>query len=89
MSADFAEAFNLERVDLVAEITSPAAMLALGRARVGPADGLYVLDEPEGFRVYVQEKGEIVDDLSGLSFEEAREAVIDRLLVLNGIPFSV
>ncbi len=87
-AADFAEAFNLERIDLVAAIPDPATMLGLGRNRVGPADGLYVLDEQDGtFRVYRQEQGESHDELVG-TFDQAREAVIDRLIQLGGLPFS-
>lgn len=87
-AADFAEAFNLERIDLVAEIPTAEALLALGRNVVGPRDGLYVLDEEDGYRVYLQEKGESFDEVAGVDFEEAREAVIDRLLMLGGVPFA-
>ncbi|MBA2337547.1 MAG: hypothetical protein H0V96_07300 [Acidimicrobiia bacterium] len=87
-AADFAEAFNLERIDLVAAIPDRATLLGLGRNRVGPADGLYVLDEDDGtFRVYRQERGESHDEVVG-TFDEAREVVIDRLIQLGGIPFS-
>ena len=56
-AADFAEAFTLEWIDLLAAIPDPAALLGLGRNRVGPADGLYVIDEGAGlFRVYRQER---------------------------------
>jgi hypothetical protein len=87
-AADFAEAFNLERVDIVAEIPKPDVMLALGRNVVGPRDGLYVLDDGGSYRVYLQERGISYDEVTGASFSEAREAVIDRLLVLQGVPFS-
>ncbi len=88
-AADFAEAFTLERIDLVAEIPDREALLALGRNVPGPANGLYVLEDPDGtFRVYLQERGEPHHVAAGLDFEAAREAVIDRLLMLNGIPFS-
>lgn len=88
-AADFAEAFTLERVDVIAELDSPEALLAVGHNRVGPRDGLYVLEDEGAFRVYVQERGIPQDELSGLSFDEAREAVIDRALWLNGIPFEL
>ena len=88
-AADFAEAFTLERVDVIAEIATVEALLALGRNHTGPRDGLYVMEEAEGFRVYIQERGIPHDGLSGLSFDEARQAVIDRLLLLNGIPFDL
>ncbi len=85
---DFEEAFNLERIDLVAEIPTPEAMFALGRNVVGPRDGLYVLDEPGGYRVYLQERGEEYGAISGAGFDEARDAVIDALIKLDGIPFD-
>lgn len=85
---DLAAAFTVERIDLVAAIPDPDALLALGRNRVGPADGLYVLDEGGGaYRVYRQEHGESHDVVVG-SFEEAREAAIDRLIQLGGLPFT-
>lgn len=86
-AADFAEAFNLERIDLIAEIPNPAALLALGKNIVGPRDGLYVLDDGGTYRVYLQEKGEAFSEVAGASFDQARDAVIDRLLQLGGLPF--
>jgi hypothetical protein len=87
-AADFAEAFNLERIDLVAAVPDSAALLRLGRNRVGPADGLYVLDEGGGtYRVYRQERGEAHDEVVG-PFDRARDAAIDRLIQLGGIPFG-
>lgn len=86
--ADFGAAFTLERLDLVAEIRTPADFAALGHERVGPRDGLYILRQPDGFRVYVQERGIPMRERSGLDFDEAREAVIDHLVVLNGIPWK-
>lgn len=88
-AADFQEAFTLERVDMVAEIDSAEALRALGRNRAGPRDGLYVLEDDAGFRVYIQERGIPQNEQSGLSFDEAREAIIDRVLLLNGIPFQL
>jgi hypothetical protein len=85
---DFEEAFTLEHVDLVAAIPNRDALLALGRNRVGPRDGLYVLDDGETYRVYVQERGETYFAERGLSFDRARDAVIERLIRLNGIPFT-
>lgn len=86
-AADFEEAFNLERIDLLAEISDPGAMLTLGRNIVGPRDGLYVLDDGDSFRVYIQERGETYQEVRGADFEAAREAVIDRLLILGGLPY--
>ena len=88
-ASDFAEAFTLERVDVVAELDTEDALLAVGRNRAGPRDGLYIIDDPDGYRVYIQERGIPHDELSGLSFDEAREAVIDRVMLLNGIPFQL
>lgn len=87
-AADFDEAFNLERVDLVSEIPTRDALLALGRNVAGPGDGLYIIDDGDSFRVYTQERGETYYELRGATFGEAREAAIDRLIQLNGIPFS-
>jgi hypothetical protein len=87
-AADFAEAFTLEWIDLVAAIPDPANLLGLGRNRVGPADGLYVIDESAGlFRVYRQEHGDSHDVVVG-DFDRAREAAIDLLIQLGGIPYS-
>jgi hypothetical protein len=86
-TADFAEAFNLERVDLLAEISDPATLLSLGRNVSGPRDGLYVIDDAGGYRVYIQEKGEVYGEIAGAGFDEARNAVIDRLIQLQGIPY--
>jgi hypothetical protein len=86
-AADFGEAFNLERIDLLAEIPDGDAMLALGRNIVGPRDGLYVLDDGGSYRVYIQERGTSMDVVAGADFDTARDAVIERLMVLGGLPF--
>lgn len=86
--ADFEEAFNLERIDLVAEIPDVPSLLRLGRNVVGPRDGLYVLDDEGTFRVYVQEGGIDRDPVTGADFDQARDAAIDRVLDLQGLPFS-
>lgn len=85
---DFREAFSLELIDLIAEIPDPDTMLALGRSRVGPRDGLYILDDDGTFRVYVQERGETYYAERDLTFDQARTAVIERIIRLNGIPFT-
>ncbi len=87
-AADFAEAFNLEWVDLISEIPTPESMMALGRNIVGPKDGLYILRDGERFRVYLQEKGHDYYVLNGAEFGEARDAVIHRLIQLQGLPFT-
>ena len=86
-AGDFAEAFNLEWVDLVSEIPTPEAMMALGRNIVGPRDGLYVLRDGDKYRVFLQEKGHDYYVVAGVGFEDARDAVIHRLIQLQGLPF--
>jgi hypothetical protein len=85
---DFAAAFNLEKVDVISEIPDAQALLSLGLGRVGPRDGLYILEDGDGFRVYVQERGIPMREESGLAFDDAREKVIGELVLLNGVPFS-
>jgi hypothetical protein len=86
--ADYEEAFNLEWIDLISEIPDPEAMMALGRNIVGPRDGLYVLRDGDAFRVYLQEKGHDYYALAGAGFEEARDAVVHRLIQLQGLPYT-
>ena len=64
-------------------------LLSLGLNRVGPRDGLYVLEGDNGYRIYVQERGVPLRERRDLSFDDARTTVIDELVLLNGIPFSV
>lgn len=85
-AADFREAFNVERIDLVAAIPNAEEMLRLGRNIVGPRDGLYVLEDDGSYRVYIQESGESGQEIRG-DFADAREAVVDALLLLGGIPY--
>ena len=87
-AADYEEAFNLEWIDLISEIPDDDALLALGRNIVGPKDGLYILRLGDRFRVYIQEKGEDNYQLTGIGFEEARDAVIHRLIQLQGMPYT-
>ena len=87
--SDFAEALTLERVDLVAEITDEESLLALGRTTVGPKDGLYILSRPDGYVVYLQHGGEPHEPRSELTFDQARDAAIDCLVMLNGIPYRI
>lgn len=86
--ADFEEAFNLEWVDLISEIPDENSMMALGRNIVGPKDGLYILRDRDTFRVFLQEKGEDYFVLKGVDFQQARDAVIHRLIQLQGMPFT-
>jgi len=83
-TADFEEAFNLEMMDLHAEIPDKMALLRLGTNLVG----LYILDDGESFRVYLQEKGETYQGYRGLDFETARSVVIDLIIQLDGLPFT-
>ena len=88
-AADFAEAFNLEWIDLISEIPDDEALLALGRNIVGPKDGLYILRDGDRFRVFVQEKGaEDQYELTGAGFDEARDEAIHRLIQLQGLPYT-
>jgi inactivated superfamily I helicase len=86
--ADYLEAFNLERIDLISEIPNREALLALGRNVVGPRDDLYILDDGDSFRVYLQERGETYQEVIGASFDEARNAAIDRIIMVQGLPFT-
>ena len=85
--ADYAEAFNLEWIDLISEIPDRRALLALGNNRVGPKDGLYILDDDGKYRVFVQERGIATHAIGGASFDEARDAVIEHLIMLQGLPY--
>lgn len=87
--ADFTEAFTLERIDLIAEVNDDEALLRLGRNVSGPRDGLYIIAEEPGYRVYVQERGIPLREQGGLDFEAAREAAIDLVVMMNGIPFII
>jgi len=86
---DFAAALTVERIDLIAEIPDRDALMALGRNVTGPKNGLYVLDRPSGYTVYQQHNGEPYEVFTGLTFDKARDAAIDCLVMLNGIPFRI
>lgn len=86
---DFAEALTVERIDLVAEIPDRDTLIGLGRNVAGPRNGLYVLDRPEGFTVYQQHNGLPHEIITDLDFDAARDAAIDCLVMLNGIPFRI
>ena len=85
-AADFAEAFNVERIDLVAAIPDREALLTLGRNIVGPRDGLYILSDGDRYRVYTQERGEAAAEVKG-DFDAARDAAVDALIQLGGVPY--
>lgn len=87
-ATDYEEAFNLEWIDLISEIPTPEALLALGRNIVGPKDGLYVLRDGDRFRVYLQEHGISRYEVAQADFDKARDAVIHRLIQLQGMPYT-
>jgi hypothetical protein len=87
-AADFEQAFNLEWIDLISEVPDNEALLALGRNLVGPKDGLYILDDGDTYRVYLQERGESRYEVTGAGFEAARDAAIHRLIQLQGMPYT-
>lgn len=86
--SDFRAAFNLERIDLVSEIPDSEALLALGRNIVGPRDDLYILDDGGTYRVYLQERGHTHHEVINVDFDTARNAAIDRIIMLQGLPFA-
>ncbi len=85
-AADFAEAFNVEHIDLVAAIPDEEALLLLGRNIVGPRDGLYVMRDGDSYRAYTQENGEARNEIRG-DFDAARDAAVDALIQLGGLPY--
>jgi hypothetical protein len=87
--SDFAEALTLERIDLIAEIPDRESLMRVGRSIAGPKNGLYVLDKPGGFTVYQQHNGEPYELFENLTFDQARDAAIDCLVMMNGIPFRI
>ncbi|MCL1593898.1 MAG: hypothetical protein M3132_06055 [Actinomycetia bacterium] len=87
--SDFREALTLERIDLIAEIPDEGTLLGLGRNHAGPKSGLYVMRSTDGFTVYQQHNGEPYELFDDLSFNEARNAAIDCLVMMNGIPFAI
>ena len=87
--ADFAEALTVERIDLIAQIPDDDTLMALGRNVAGPRNGLYVLNHPNGYMVYQQHDGEPYEVFDALDFDAARDAAIDCLVMLNGIPFRI
>ncbi|GMQ97919.1 MAG: hypothetical protein BMS9Abin17_0422 [Acidimicrobiia bacterium] len=87
--SDFAEALTLERIDLIAEIPDRESLMSVGRNIAGPSNGIYVLDKPGGFTVYHQHNGEPYELFENLTFDQARDAAIDCLVMMNGIPFRI
>ncbi len=87
--SDFAEALTLERIDLIAEIPDRQRLMGIGRNIPGPKNGLYVIDKAGGFTVYQQHNGEPFELFENLTFDQARNAAIDCLVMMNGIPFRI
>jgi len=87
--SDFADALTVERVDLLAEIPDHTSLLALGRTHPGPRNGLYVLDRDGSYTVYQQHDGVPYEVFANLSFDDACDAAIDCLVMMNGIPFRI
>lgn len=86
---DFRQALTVERLDLVAEIPDRDRLMSLGRNIAGPRNGLYILDKPDGYTVYHQHNGDPYEVFASLSFDDARDAAIDSLVMLNGIPYTL
>lgn len=87
--SDFQEALTVERIDIIAEIPDHGSLMALGRNHAGPKNGLYVLSHGGGYTVYQQHNGEPYEIHASLDFDAARDAAIDCLVMLNGIPFRI
>ena len=87
-AADYSEAFNLEWIDLISEVPTPEALLALGSNRASPRDGLYILDDGDSYRVYIQERGISSHAIGGVDFEDARDAAIRHVIMLQGLPLD-
>ena len=87
--SDFQEALTVERIDLIAEVPDIDALMSLGRNVTSPKNGLYVLDRADGITVYLQHNGEPYEVFSGMSFDQARDAAIDCLIMMNGIPYRI
>lgn len=87
--ADFRQALNLERIDLIAEIPDHDTLMGLGRNVAGPRNDLYIIAKPGGYTVYHQHNGEPYQMFADCSFDEARNHAIDSLVILNGIPFAI
>lgn len=86
---DFASALTVERIDLIAEIPDRDALVALGRTAAGPKNGLYILERDSGYTVYQQHNGEPYEIFDELTFDQARNAAIDCIVMMNGIPFRI
>ncbi len=86
---DFSAALSVERIDLLSEIPDHDALVALGRTVPGPKNGLYILARDSGYTVYQQHNGEPYEVFDDLTFDQARNAAIDCIVMMNGIPFRI
>lgn len=86
---DFATALTVERIDLLSEIPDHDALVALGLTVPGPKNGLYILERESGYTVYQQHNGEPYEVFDELTFDQARNAAIDCIVMMNGIPFRI
>jgi hypothetical protein len=87
--SDFASALTVERIDLVSEVPDRDALVSLGLTVPGPKNGLYILERDTGYTVYQQHNGEPYEVFDGLTFDQARNAAIDCIVMMNGIPFRI
>jgi hypothetical protein len=87
--SDFSEALTVERIDLLAEIRDHEELIGLGRTHAGPKNGLYVLFRDKAYTVYQQHDGVPYEVFANLDFDDARDAAIDCLVMMNGIPFRI
>lgn len=87
--SDFREALTVERIDLISEVRDDEALRALGRSIAGPKNGLYIIVKPDGYTVYQQHNGLPDEVFTGLDFDAARDAAIDCLVKMNGIPYEI
>lgn len=86
---DFAQALTVERIDILSEIPDAEALMELGFTVPGPKNGLYILDRGDGYTVYQQHNGEPYEIFDDLNFDQARNAAIDCIVMMNGIPFRI
>jgi hypothetical protein len=87
--SDFSDALTVERIDLLAEIPDHETLMGLGRTHPGPSNGLYVLDRGGSYTVYQQHDGVPYEVFTDLNFDHARDAAIDCMVMMNGIPFRI
>ncbi len=87
--SDFSNALTVERIDLVSEIPDHDSLVSIGRTHPGPKNGLYVLYRDGSYTVYQQHDGVPYEVFTDLDFDGARDAAIDCMVMINGIPFRI